>query len=99
MGRFGRPGWLVVWTPLASAILYFVWIAVRTPGLREPCGDFSQGYGLIPFFAVPPLIVALRARLAGRPAFWLAFQTTVLTALALLLVWSEWFRRHYACGE
>ena len=89
----------MVSTPLASAILYFVWIAMRTPGLRDPCGDFSRGYGLIPFFVAPTLIVALRARLAGRPALWPVFHTTVLTVLALLLVWTHRFSRHYGCGE
>jgi hypothetical protein len=80
---------LAAWLPLASAAVYFGWLARDSVGF-DPCAARSLNYGLLPFLALPVMIVAIRARIVNRPwltVIGLAAAAAMASVLALAFVW------------
>jgi hypothetical protein len=100
MSGFFRAGWLAAWTPVASAAVYYGWLASDSGGF-QPCDALSLAGGFIPFFVLPTVTVAVKTRLARRS--WsgvagLVAVPAVASIAALVFVWLVWFGKDH-CGE
>lgn len=100
MDRQSARRWLTAALPLASAALYYAWLASDSRQAAA-CGAFRLTYGFIPFMAFPGVAAGLAAiveRRDWRRSITLVLGATLLAVIAVAFVWLYWFGNHH-CGD